>query len=58
MSVRSRGKNLGDIELVAMEDETADKIELERGFQLVARLLLERWEARHAREKSNAGESN
>ena len=58
MSVRSRKHNLGDIELVATEVKTADKLELERGLDLVARLLLERWEARHAEEEPDVEESS
>ena len=58
MSVRSGSKNLRGIELVAKEDKTADQNELERGLELVARLLLERWQARHTKEVSDVEEGN
>ena len=51
MSVTNRQTRKQKIELAA-EDAAMENPQLERGLELVARLLLERWETKHAKTVS------
>ena len=59
MSVTNRQTRKQKIELAA-EDAAMENPQIERGLELVARLLLERWEKEHANtvscKKENSGE--